>query len=192
MCIRDRCTYCSSGQKKMFGIEEYFDGIRYLDISSKNSGYGYNISIYRILWHRIIWDTPEYDITKYRDTSCDIKPDTSKHQANANLTKPCHLVAVYSWFFRLCLCPHLRLSSVWPFSSCFCCPSARHIIGLTVPLANGNLVNSGLGLPPERMMFVFVSFFTFLPFFFLFVFLLDTWYLVLTSLDARYMICYCC
>ena len=32
-----------------FGIEQYFDGIRYLDIRPKKTGYGYDISIYRIL-----------------------------------------------------------------------------------------------------------------------------------------------
>ena len=129
---------------------------------------------YLVCAYRVMWDI----LSQYIEIShATLHRITSKHQANANLTKPCHLVAVYSWFFRLCLCPHLRLSSVWPFSSCFCCPSARHIIGLTVPLANGNLVNSGLGLPPERMMFVFVSFFTFLPFF-LFPVCFPSWYLV--------------
>ena len=39
----------NSGQKNVFGIEEYFDGIRYLDSSPKNLGYGYKISMYRIL-----------------------------------------------------------------------------------------------------------------------------------------------
>ena len=36
------------GKKIVFGIEEYFDGIRYLDVSPKKSGHGYNVSIYRI------------------------------------------------------------------------------------------------------------------------------------------------
>ena len=31
-----------TGQKIVFAIEKYIDGIRYLDISPKNSGYGYN------------------------------------------------------------------------------------------------------------------------------------------------------
>ena len=120
---------------------------------------------------------------------------TSKHQANANSTKTHHLVAVYSCFFRLCLRPHLGLSSVWPFSSSFCCPSAGHIIGMTVPPANSNLVPSGLGLLPERM-FVFVSFCTlfytkYILFLSLSFFLLDTWYLVL-AVVARYLIYSCC
>ena len=83
---------------------------------------------------------------------------TSIHQENTNSTKTHHLVAVYSSFFRLCLCPHLGLSYVGPFLSSLCCPSAGHIIGLTVPPANSNLVPSGLRLLPDRM-FVFASFF---------------------------------
>ena len=58
---------------------------------------------------------------------------TSKYQANTNSTKPHHPDAGYFSFFRLCLCPHLGLFSVWPSSSSFCCPSAGHIIGLTAP-----------------------------------------------------------
>ena len=58
VCVRAyRVSWCtklgapSGGQKMVFGIEEYLDGIRYLDISPKISGYGYDtsISIYRIL-----------------------------------------------------------------------------------------------------------------------------------------------
>ena len=65
-----------------------------------------------------------------------------------------------------CLCPHIGLSSVRPSSSSFCCPSDGHIIGLTVPV-NSNLVCSGLGLLPERMMLVLFHF----SIFFLFLFL---------------------
>ena len=67
----------------------------------------------------------------------------------------------------------------------FCCPSAVHIMGLTVPPAKSNLVPSGLGLLPERMYVCFVSFFFFLCFVFflsLSFFLLDAWYLVLLRL----------
>ena len=121
---------------------------------------------------------------------------TSKHQANTNSTKTHHLVAVFSCFFKLCLCPHLGVSSVWPFSSSFCCPSAAHIIGLTVPLANSNLVPSGLGLLPERMfVFVLLSIFFFccslsFPVFFPSWYLVPgTWYYVVV---ARYLINCCC
>ena len=52
----------------------------------------------------------------------------------------------------------------WPFLSSFCCPSAGHIIELTVPPANSHLLPSGLGLVPERM-YVFGSSFIFFVFF---------------------------
>ena len=126
-----------------------------------------------------------HDVTIYRDIRCDIthtrSPRDTRH-TNPSSTKTHYLVAVYSCFFRLCLCPHLGLSSVWHFLSYFCCPSAGHIIGLTVPPANSNLVPSRLGLLPERM-FVFSHFSIFfsLLFFFPSLFLLDTWYLVLLS-----------
>ena len=63
------------------------------------------------------------------------------------------------------LCPHLGLSSVRPSSSSFCCPSDGHIIGLTLPV-NSNLVCSGLGLLPERMMLLLFHFFLFFVFYF--------------------------
>ena len=113
---------------------------------------------------------------------------TSKHQVNTNSTKTHHLVVFYSRFFRLCLCPHLGLSSVWHFLSSFCCPSAGQIIGLTVPPANRNLVPSRLGLLPERMfiLFHFPIFFSFLSFC-LFSFLIPgTRYSLVV---ARYLIC---
>ena len=130
-----------------------------------------DIAWYGIWYHDIYRDTMSHWIT-------------SKHQANTNSTKTHHLVAVYSCFFRLCLCPHLGLSSVWPFSSSFCCPSDGHIIGLTVPPANSKLVPSKLGLLPDRvrlLMFhvsILISFVFFLSLSF---FLPDTWYLVLLS-----------
>ena len=40
----------------VFGIEKYFGGILCLDMSPQNSGYGYDMSIYRILWYRMIWE----------------------------------------------------------------------------------------------------------------------------------------
>ena len=125
----------------------------------------------------MIWDMISRYIAIYHAISHRI---ASKHQANTNSTKTHHLVVVYSCFFRLCLCPHLGLSSVWPFLSSFCCPSAGHIIiGLTVPPANSSLVPSGLGLLPERMFVLFhFSFYLFIFFHSLSFLLLDTWYLV--------------
>ena len=52
---------------------------------------------------------------------------------------------------------------VWPFLSFFCYPSARNIIGLTIPPASSNLVPSGLGLLLSARMLVFSSFFFFPP-----------------------------
>ena len=123
-----------------------------------------------------------HDVTIHRDIPCDIthirSPRNTRHKSKFNENLP--LVAVYSCFFRLCLCPHLGCVRL-AFLSFFCCPSAGHIIELTVSPANSNLVPSGLGLLPERMHVFFVSFFVFLfPFFpCLFSFLLpgiNTWY----------------
>ena len=97
-----------------------------------------------------------YDTTMHRDMLCDITPDHLQTPGKHNSTKTYHLVVVCSYFCRLCLRPHLGLSSVWNFSSSFCCPSTGHIIGLTVP-ENNNLVPSGLILLPERVMFVIHS-----------------------------------
>ena len=135
--------------------------IRYLDISylviSHDMGYDVtNIAIYHAISHRI----------------------TSKHQANTNSTKPTTSSRSTIFFFLLCFCPDLGLSSAWPFLSSFCCPSAGHIIRLTITPANSNLVPSGPGLLPERM-FVSISFFFLLLF--LSFFFLDTWCLVLLS-----------
>ena len=160
------------GKKIVFGIEEYFDGIRYHDVSPKKSGHGYNVSIYRSFWYRMIWDMISRHIATYHATSHRI---TSKHQVNTNSTKTHHLVAVYSCFFSALSLPHLGLSSVWHFLSSFCCPSAGHIIGLTIPPPNSNLVPSRLGLLPERMLFCFIFRFFFL--FFLSV-SFPSWYLV--------------
>ena len=90
-------------------------------------------------------------------------------------TKTHHLVAVYYLFLAPWLCPLVGWSPVWLFSSSLYCPSARHIIGLTVSPANSNLVPPRLGLLPERM-FVFVSFFIFFPCLGLF-----PWYLAVLS-----------
>ena len=101
-----------------------------------------------------------YDITVYLDMSCVITPDhhktPGKHNFNENRPPCCGL----RFALALCLCPLLALSSAWPFLSSFCCPSDEHITGLTVPLANTNLVPSRLGLLYECMI-VFVPFFFF-------------------------------
>ena len=145
----------------------------------------------------MIWDMISRYIAIYHAISHRI---TSKHQANTNSTKIHHFVVVYFCFFRLCLCPHIGLSSVWPFLSSFCCPSAGHIIiGLTVPPANSKLVPSGLGLLPERMFALFhfsISFSFYFLFFPVFFASRDTWYLVLGTwyslVVAMYLIHYCC
>ena len=66
-----------------------------------------------------------HDVTIYRDIPCDIthtrSPRNTRH-TNPNSTKTHHLVAVYSCFFRLCLCPHLRCVRV----AFFCRSSAVH------------------------------------------------------------------
>ena len=129
-----------------------------------------------------------YDTTIYIAIRCHTGSPRNTRQINTNSRKTHHLVAVFSCFFRLCVRPHLGLSSVWPFSSCFCCPSDGHIIGLTVPSANSNLVPSGLGLLPEHVrlfLFHFSFFFLFFSFFpCLFSFLIPgTWYSIVV---ARY------
>ena len=89
-----------------------------------------------------------YDITIYRDISCEIKPDhletLGKHKLNENPPPRCGLLLFFS---------ALSLPSSWlvlglAFFVVFRCPSAGHIIGLTVPPANSNVVPSRLSLLP--------------------------------------------
>ena len=83
-----------------------------------------------------------YDITIYPDIQCDITPDHPKAQGKNNVNEnrlPC---CGPRFALASCLCPLLALSPAWPFLSSVCCPSDGHIIGLTVPLANINLVPS--------------------------------------------------
>ena len=89
---RDICIF-QSDYELVFGIENCFDGIRYLDISPQNSGYGYDISIYRILKYRMIWDMVSRFIAIYHVISRQI---TRKQQANTISTKPRGLFAVSS------------------------------------------------------------------------------------------------
>ena len=108
-----------TGQKNVFDIENFFDEIRCLDISPKNSGYGYNISIYRILRYRMIWDIISRYIATYHAISHRI---TSKHQAYTNSTKTHYFVAVYSCFFGFVSALILGC----PPSGLFCRPSVVH------------------------------------------------------------------
>ena len=56
-----------TGQKKVFGFEKCFDGIRYLFISLQKSGQRYVFSMYRIMWHRMVWDMiSRYIVTPQR------------------------------------------------------------------------------------------------------------------------------
>ena len=135
----------------------------------------------------MIWDMVSRYIAIYHAISHRI---TSKHQVNTNSTKTHHLVAVYSCFFRLCLCPHLGWFSVRHFLSSFCCPSAGHIIGLTVPPANSNLVPSRLGLLPERMFVLFhFSFLLSFYYFRLFFFLIPGNLVLLSSCEVPHICC---
>ena len=178
----------------MFGIEKYYDGIRYLHISPKHLGYGYDISIYRILLYRLTPGMMSRNIAICHAISHKHRIN-SKHQANPNSTKTHHLVAVYSCFFPLYACPHLGLSSVWLFLSFFCCPPGHIIIiGPTLSPANSNLVPSGLGLLPKRMYVCFCSIFHYYFSFFpcLFSFLIPGTIIYSGVVVARYPIYYCC
>ena len=73
-----------AGHEVVFGIENSFDGIQYLDISLKNSVYGRDISIYRTLWYGIVWDTISRYIAMHHAIS---RRTTSKHQADTNSMK---------------------------------------------------------------------------------------------------------
>ena len=87
-------------------------------------------------------------------------PQTTKqNDSNENPPPCCRLLFVSA----PCLCPLLALPPAWPFLSSFCCASAGHVNGLTVPPLNTNLVSSILGLLPEGMIFFFRFVFPFLP-----------------------------
>ena len=157
-----------TGRRIVFGIEKYFDGTRSRYQSQK---FGIWIQYLDISYLVRSHDTG-YDITVNRDIWSDITPRiTSEHQANTNSQETHHLVPVYSCFFRLCLCPRLGLSSVWPFTSSFSCPSAGRITGLTVLLIPAN---SNLRTRPAPWAHVLVSF----SYFSFFPCLFPSWYLV--------------
>ena len=128
-----------TGERIVFGMEKYFDGIQYLDIYPNNSGYG-------------------YDITIYHDISCDITPDHREtpgkyeNKINENPSPRCGLL-----LFQICIYPQLRLSCVWPFLASFYCPLAGNIIGLTVPSAKSRRFPSGRCLLHGRMFFCFIT-----------------------------------
>ena len=110
-----------------------------------------------------------YDITIYRDVSCDITPDHP--QTTGKQTRK--LVAVYSLFWLSVFALVLDSLSSVP-------PSAGHTIELTAPSANknSNPVPAGLGLLPERMYvgFCFICLFFSTSFFFLSLSVLPSWY----------------
>ena len=149
-----------TGKEIVFGIEKSFDGIRYLDIIPKNSGYGY--VQYLDMSYLAISHDMGHDITTDRDISFDITPDhletPGKCKFNENPPPRCGLLLFFSalslpssWLIlRLAFFVVLLLSISW--------------IALTVLPANNNLAPSGLSLLPERM-FVFVSLFFFFSFF---------------------------
>ena len=130
-----------------------------------------------------------HDVTIYRDIPCDITHQitlkhqahqiTSKHQAQIQIQRKPTTSLRSTLVFIGFVSALILAVSFWPFLSFFCCPSAGHIIGLTVSPANSDLVPSGLGLLPVRM-HVLVSFFFFfssvLFFLSLSFFLVDTWY----------------
>ena len=139
--------------------------IRYLDIP------------YLVISH----DTG-HDVTIYRDTPCDIthtrSPRNTRHKPKF-IENPPPRCGLLLFFSTLSLPSSWLAVFVWPFLSFFCCPSAGHIIRLTVSPANSNLVPSGLGLLPERMHVGFCFIFNFFSLLFILslsFFLLDTWY----------------
>ena len=146
--------------------------IRYLDIR------------YLVISH----DTG-HDVTTHRYMPCDIShtPDhLETPSTNPNSTKTHHLVAVYSCFFRLCLCPHLGCVRQAFFTVLLLSISWTHhktdrITSKQQPWA------PGLGLLPERMhvcfCFIFL-FFSLLFFLSLSFFLLDTWYTPYSSCEV--------
>ena len=96
-----------------------------------------------------------HDVTIYRDIPCDIthtrSPRNTRH-TNTNSTKTHHLLAVYSsFFFRLCLCPHLGCVRLAFFVVLLLSISWTHHRTDRISPANSNLVPCGLGLLPERM-----------------------------------------
>ena len=154
--------------------------MRYLDISPQSSGYGYDISISRILWYRMMWDIISRYIAIYIMPYHTGSPRNSRQTLQQNPATSLRSTVVRFGSFSLSL---VALYSVGPFLSSLCCSSdsAGHMIGLTVPPANSNLVPSGLGLLPERM-FVVVLFLFYLFCFICFVFFhslsfLPSWYL---------------
>ena len=146
----------------VFGIEKYFDGMRYLYGSPHTPGYGCDTSMYPNLWYHMIWDTisPSEILSWY--VICDITPAHHKTPGKNYFKENRPLCCGLSFALAPCLCPLLALSPASPFLSCFCCPSTGHNIVLTVPPANTNLAPSRLGLLPECMI-VYIPFFVFFP-----------------------------
>ena len=105
-----------TGRKIVFGIEKYFDGIRTISrYQSQKSGYGYDISIYRILWYRVIRYMISRHIAIYH---ADHLETPGKYKFNENPPPRCGLLLFFS---------ALSLPSSWLCSSgLFCRSSAVH------------------------------------------------------------------
>ena len=73
----------------VFGIEKYFDGMRYLHISPHNSGYGCDTSMYPNLLYHMIRDMISPSIPIYNAISHRI---TQKPKARTTSTKPTTLL----------------------------------------------------------------------------------------------------
>ena len=159
---------------------------------SANSGCGYDISISRILWYRMIWDIISRYITIYYAISHRV---ASKHQTNTTELQRKPTTSVRSTIcFGFSSLPSSRFVFRLAF---FCCPSVVHqledtssIIGLPVPPAHINLVPLELGLLPERMhlfhsknCYFSYCFFRSLSFFFV-----DTWH---SLVFTRYLVHRC-
>ena len=89
----------SVGNRAIFRL----DTISPYQYQSPKSGHGSDISIYRILRYRMIWDTILWSIAIYQAISHRITPN---HQAKTISTRTHHLVAVY-------LFSSLSLPSSW-------------------------------------------------------------------------------
>ena len=101
----------------VFGTEKILTGYDITKrISPQTSGYGCDISVYRILWYRRIWDMISRSIAIYQWISHRISP---KHQAKQLQREPTVLLRSTACFL---------LAVYFPFSPClpsghFCRPS---------------------------------------------------------------------
>ena len=96
----------------------------------------------------MIWDMIQPSIAIHHEVSHRITP---KHQAKTTSTTTDHHVAGLLLFWLLVSPRSLPGLPPALFLLSLCCPSAGHIIGLTVPPVSTNLVPSRLGLLPQCM-----------------------------------------